>query len=277
MSELDGWQADPFGRHEGRFFSGGKPTNRVRDGNTFSFEGRTARTRSQASDAVVWETPEPPPAGGPLSFPAAWYSDPTIAGVLRYWDGSHWTGQVTTDPASRPTGTPLLPHEDEWEHPPTTGVVGERPISGADTVEVAIPPETAADARTQVAVPEQATRQQEAETSARPPPPAGPFCRAVRGPHYVVAPPAAASALVGPEPEPVSIVTGEVPQGYGRITVECEDGDVIEATILGPVDGVIVFAALVRHRVRRIVASEHNGISGVFLDVGLLEREADRR
>ncbi|HEX4830128.1 MAG TPA: hypothetical protein VH478_03430 [Trebonia sp.] len=30
--DLQGWQPDPFGRHEARYFSAGQPTRLVRDG-----------------------------------------------------------------------------------------------------------------------------------------------------------------------------------------------------------------------------------------------------
>ncbi len=33
--------------------------------------------------------------------PAAWYTDPEVAGQLRYWDGARWTEQVAPAMAAR--------------------------------------------------------------------------------------------------------------------------------------------------------------------------------
>jgi hypothetical protein len=35
---LQGWQADPFGRREFRYFSAGNPTKLVRDGNVEAYD-----------------------------------------------------------------------------------------------------------------------------------------------------------------------------------------------------------------------------------------------
>ena len=42
------------------------------------------------------ELPGPPPTGyrPVVAHPAGWYPDPWIAGGMRYWDGTAWTGQV---------------------------------------------------------------------------------------------------------------------------------------------------------------------------------------
>lgn len=54
-----GWQADPSGRHEARYFVGGQPTDLVRDG------------EQQGVDPLDWTTtspPPPPPTTGPPEF-----------------------------------------------------------------------------------------------------------------------------------------------------------------------------------------------------------------
>jgi len=38
MTDLHGWQRDPFGRHEQRYFSQGQPTKLVRDGGIESYD-----------------------------------------------------------------------------------------------------------------------------------------------------------------------------------------------------------------------------------------------
>ncbi len=95
----------------------------------------------------------------------------------------------------------------------------------------------------------------------------------VRGTHYVVAPGLERAVEAEGDGQSVWIVTGEAPPDYNRITVECEDGDVVEATILDqrPAGGATLFVAPVSHRVLRIVATKAGGVYGIFLDVGLME------
>lgn len=38
QGNLHGWHADPFGRHEARYFSAGCPTKLVRDGDAESYD-----------------------------------------------------------------------------------------------------------------------------------------------------------------------------------------------------------------------------------------------
>lgn len=52
---------------------------------------RAVRTVTAA--AATPSTPAPTPHAPP-SVPAGWYPDPNVAGVQRYWDGSHWTEQT---------------------------------------------------------------------------------------------------------------------------------------------------------------------------------------
>jgi hypothetical protein len=46
-----GWFPDPFGRHEIRWFSQGRPTSMVRDGNVESHDHLDAGVRSGRADA----------------------------------------------------------------------------------------------------------------------------------------------------------------------------------------------------------------------------------
>jgi hypothetical protein len=288
VSQLDGWQIDTFGRHEGRYFTGGQPTNRVRDGNQFSYDALPAGTASGKGGLAV--VPNPTSDNGlsgvaeSLGPEAGWYPDPSTPGAMRYWDGSQWTNQVVPPPPPPapdappapppPAAAPPLPPEAAPERVPPGPVrsVDERPIMTVETVEAQTRAAEPAKEAIAVAEPESATR----TTSGGTPPPsstlAGPGLFDQRGPHYVVVPDAARSDRAQ---ERVSIVTGEVPPGYSRVTVECEHGDVVEATILSPRTeaGVHFFAVPVCHRVLRIMATKQGGVYGIFLDVGLLERD----
>jgi len=70
MADLHGWQSDPFGLHEQRYFSQGQPTKLVRDGSAESYD--PPPTASAASG-----TPAPggahsaAPVSGPTQYPAA--------------------------------------------------------------------------------------------------------------------------------------------------------------------------------------------------------------
>ena len=112
--QLQGWQPDPYGRHQERYFSGGAPTALARDGSVevqdsapISEVGSTGdgAERGPARSATTFEPasePIPVRAEGPLEaahsapqpMPAGWYPDPGSAGQQRYWDGSTWTPSV---------------------------------------------------------------------------------------------------------------------------------------------------------------------------------------
>ena len=293
MSQLDGWRADPFERHEGRYFSGGQPTNRVRDGNQFFYDALPAGTPSGKGGLAVAPNPVadpgPPIAVEALRPEADWYPDPTTPGAMRYWDGSQWTDQVMPSPASGPPEVPPPPRRSDVAPPPPppeaerkqplpTSSVDERPIMAVETVEAQTRTAEPAKAAVVVAEPETATRPTKGKTGAGTPQPstsASPGLPDKRGPHYVVAPDPAGSGGSDPGREQVSIVTGEVPPEYSRVTVECEHGDVIEATILAPRTdgGVQFFAVPICHPVLRVMATRQGGVYGIFLDVGLLERD----
>lgn len=90
-SPLAGWFADPFGRHELRFWDGTLWTEHV------------ASKGLQATDPPV----DTPSAVATTSVAADWYSDPFGRNERRYWDGSVWTehvssgGHQSTDPPVR--------------------------------------------------------------------------------------------------------------------------------------------------------------------------------
>jgi hypothetical protein len=112
MDSPHGWQRDPFGIHEDRYFSRGEPTKLVRDRGVESYDDAPNPSTSAATDEVVprgdntpSEEPEvktygPPPPSAPLLPPGKWRPDPWGYGRERYstLDGS-WT-DLTRDTGS---------------------------------------------------------------------------------------------------------------------------------------------------------------------------------
>ena len=85
--KLQGWQADPFGLHEKRYFSGGRPTKLVRDGDTESYDdppgqeslppayaidapGEIDPTEAGTIEAETADAEEPAASAGPADTPA---------------------------------------------------------------------------------------------------------------------------------------------------------------------------------------------------------------
>jgi len=62
---LQGWHADPFGRHEQRYFSAGRPTKLVRDGRAEAYEEPPAQ--EQPAEAVAITAAVPPDDDGAAS------------------------------------------------------------------------------------------------------------------------------------------------------------------------------------------------------------------
>lgn len=72
---MQGWQADPFGLHEERYFSAGQPTKLVRDGGTETYDEPPAEA-SAAPEAAEASTVSLEPAPGAVSADAATVLDP---------------------------------------------------------------------------------------------------------------------------------------------------------------------------------------------------------
>jgi hypothetical protein len=286
MNQRDGWFDDPYGKHDGRYFSQGQPTNRVRDGNRFFFEEPPTEPApddaelalaSKGADGTGTGTDEDLLVGPE----AAWYPDPTGPGQMRFWDGAQWTEQVM--PAPVPVAVPVgedpvpvpvpvpIPAPLGASAPSSTAVEETRTEGAKMKPGVVGAKDGAAMPRAEDLVDD--TPPTPAPSSAAPRTPVAATPPAGRGAHYVLAPGLDRSGQT--EADAVSIVTGEVPAEYSRISVECEDGEVVEATVLNPspVGGATLFVALVRHHVRRIVATKEGGVYGVFLDVDQLERD----
>ena len=108
MQIIEGWSADPSGRHRERLFSDGQPTNLV---------------RSDEQDVYFDDIPIPlhiaSSADSDTSRVADWYPDPTNPAQLRFWDGSGWTEHLKAGGPSTPSITT-----------PSTGIGYARGSSG---------------------------------------------------------------------------------------------------------------------------------------------------
>jgi hypothetical protein len=66
---LQGWQPDPFGQHEWRYFSGGQPTKLVRDGLAEAYDEPPAPERWPDRVAVATSAPPDGDDAAPDSYP----------------------------------------------------------------------------------------------------------------------------------------------------------------------------------------------------------------
>jgi hypothetical protein len=99
---LQGWYEDTFRLHEARYFSGGRPTNLVRDGDNESYDEPPSGTSGNLL-AVLTATQDQEPPGWPGQQPPIWLPDGD------YWPdlGAHQHGQAPP-PRRHRTGNILL-------------------------------------------------------------------------------------------------------------------------------------------------------------------------
>jgi Protein of unknown function (DUF2510) len=92
-----GWYPDPTGRHEVRYWDGGRWTERVADDGVETTEIPAAdvlevAAGAMAADAAAMGGPEPVRDWAP-----DWYPDPTGRHEVRYFDGTTWTEHVANN------------------------------------------------------------------------------------------------------------------------------------------------------------------------------------
>jgi hypothetical protein len=76
--EQQGWQPDPFGRHQSRYFSAGRPTYLVRDGNVEGSDP-VEQIPPHAQPRPIFDAALPPPGYPPLGYgPSAGYGPPVM-------------------------------------------------------------------------------------------------------------------------------------------------------------------------------------------------------
>jgi YD repeat-containing protein len=148
VGDLHGWQADPYGQHETRYFSQGQPTRLVRDGDRETYDevpsiraamngsapdqgnfgGVPPGSPSTSAIPAIAPSPaaglNPPPAVGQLQ---GWEADPYRRHVYRYIIEGRPTVHVSDggpvfedDPAATPPVSE--PREPASQHPATVGV-----------------------------------------------------------------------------------------------------------------------------------------------------------
>ena len=224
----------------------------------------------QRGRAAAGELGSPPldGAGAPVLPPPGWYRDPAAPGVVRFWDGGGWTLEAADLPAPPPVA-PVTNFGHAAPPDEVTAAGDDDQPSDSNSSAPSAPDATAGQAApVETEVAEVVVRSVPEE-----PGPLEHDSVPLRGDtgHYVLHHPLTRSTG-DPADAAVTLVTGQLPKGYNRITVECEKGDVIEATVTDdPATSSQFFVAPVRHRVLRVTATARGGRYGVFLDVDRLE------
>lgn len=231
---------------------------------------------SSTLDDLLGGVLSPPRPPDPEVVPeAGWYAHPSNPGLMRYSDGSRWTIEGMPIPTAPPPpaevalpGRPELVVVDSDDSLMVLDSGSDADVE-APSRQVAHPDDTMAPGvgsgpgiiEDHGADPVTVKRH---------------VAPLQRGPHFVFGFDTDHDGVTGPDPDEdrATLVTGEVPPGYGQVTLECEGGDVVTATFVDPatLDDARIFVALVRHRVRRVVATQHRGAYGIFFDVALLKK-----
>ena len=92
-----GWYPDPTGRHEVRYWDGGRWTERVADNGVETTETPAADVLEVAAGAMAAEATATAGAGPAPDWPPDWYPDPTGRHEVRYFDGATWTEHVANN------------------------------------------------------------------------------------------------------------------------------------------------------------------------------------
>ena len=90
-----GWYPDPTGRHEVRYWDGGRWTERVADNGVETTETPAADVLEVAAGAIAADAPAT--AGAAPDWAPDWYPDPTGRHEVRYFDGTTWTEHVANN------------------------------------------------------------------------------------------------------------------------------------------------------------------------------------
>ena len=125
MTELLGWQPDPSGQHEFRYYYEGGPTTWVSSGGMVSndissgIQGRLKPTENvpeshQNVSAASVATGAQPAAS--IDSAEGCYTDPTDSSPLRFWDAPGWPEEAITSAS--------VPKRDEWLQQPTEHSTG---------------------------------------------------------------------------------------------------------------------------------------------------------
>jgi hypothetical protein len=141
MSDEQGWQPDPFGRHQERYLSAGRPTYLVRDGGVESSDpidsspgnapaaadsvehGTSVRTQPAAFQPAYPPTPYPPGPYPPDQYQTGPYPpnsyQPAVYQPGQYQPGQYQPGQYPADAYTAP-GYPIGAYPNGYPSPPPT-------------------------------------------------------------------------------------------------------------------------------------------------------------
>ncbi len=112
-----GWERDPYGIHELRYFSQGNPTKLVKDGEVESYDDPPAGPTGLGSDGRHTSVPTMEPQAATSAAPPGWYPNPSNPEQARYWDGAAWASE-----ASLPTPSGEVPWAASEPQPRPTPV-----------------------------------------------------------------------------------------------------------------------------------------------------------
>ncbi len=119
MAELHGWQKDPYGVHERRYFSQGQPTKLVRDGNIEMYDPPPQEDRGLGAVVGGGGPPAPPARPAPVFDPT-----PPHPGWWLASDGNWYAPELAESPPTpplvpgpappAPVFDPTPPHPGWW-------------------------------------------------------------------------------------------------------------------------------------------------------------------
>jgi hypothetical protein len=135
MSELEGWYADPSGRHQERFFEYGQPTQLVRD---VGHESYDALEPVQDAELVngYGSPASVPPVPASVTYLEGWHPDPSGRHEFRYFakgEPTAWfsdAGQIAEEPSAPPqvpASQPVISQQASEGAPPLSVLRGPEP------------------------------------------------------------------------------------------------------------------------------------------------------
>jgi Protein of unknown function (DUF2510) len=139
VDQAQEWLSDPAGRHRFRLYSDGRPTEWVSDGRAIAEDPLTpvpaahptGGTASNSYPSV--ESPAPGETAVPTApdRPAGWYRNASDPDEVRYWDGSQWATDHTTDQSTDQGAVAAAPS------PTPTGSADRPPVQSSPETDLA--------------------------------------------------------------------------------------------------------------------------------------------
>jgi len=123
VADLQGWQADPFGRHEQRYFSLGQPTKLVRDGRVECYDPPPSPVSAVVAEGVAdagpqgaqWLRAEADPSPATAPAPGWW-----LASDGNWYPPEPDAAPVPSAPSPAPGDSPWVSNEQaQWTPDPS--------------------------------------------------------------------------------------------------------------------------------------------------------------